>query len=141
MLTLPVQADCLIYSFQVSDDVRAIFRENNSEYYFKNFDVVCDKLNKNKARLVIDGQAVVIQNRSVAWVTIVVGDNEESGYLVVYSGGMRNIMTSTDANTSTSRELLWMAINEVLDNWTSLDVALAELNKARQSIRKSTAQR
>lgn len=128
-------ANCVINFLTSADKVKQVFKENNG-YEFRNYDLVCSKLRKANARISIIGSYGVLANRSFGWANISVADNS-NGYFVVNDFGTNNTTLNEFASDDKARQLLWVAINNALNDWSALDQALAELKKARQ-VHKST---
>lgn len=136
-LTLPASANCTIFHDTDSDAVQTVFKENNG-YTFKNYEAVCNKLRKANAKVVIKGSYSVLSNRSFGWVNISVAD-KASDHFIINSFSQYITQVSEFAGDDTARKQLWIAINDGLDKWNSLDQALAELNQARRAMRKAGA--
>lgn len=137
VLTLPASANCTIFRDTDSDAVQTVFKENNG-YTFKNYEEVCSKLRKANAKIVIKGSYSVLSNRSFGWVNISVAD-KASDHFIINSFSQYITQVSEFASDDTARKQLWIAINDGLDKWDSLDHALAELNQARRAMRKTAA--
>jgi hypothetical protein len=136
-LTLPASANCVISHDTASPNVLKVFKEN-SGYEFNNYEVVCNKLRKANAKIVIQGSYGVLRNRSYGWALITVAD-KASNHLIVNSFGSHSTQMNDSASDETARKELWLAINDGLDNWDGLDQALAELKQARRAMRKIDA--
>lgn len=136
-LALPATANCAISHDTASNEVRTVYKENNG-YEFKNYEAVCSKLLKANAKIVIQGSYGVLHNRSYGWVSIAVAD-KASEHFIVTSYGSYITQMNDFASDDMARKQLWIAINDGLDKWDSLDRALAELNQARRAIRKTGA--
>lgn len=135
-LTLPASANCTISRDTDSDAVQRVFKENNG-YEFNNYEAVCNKLRKANAKIVIKGSYSVLSNRSFGWVNISVAD-KDSEHFIINSFSQYITQVSEFASDDMARKQLWIAINDGLDKWDSLDQALAELSQARRTIRKTS---
>jgi len=125
-------ANCSITYESMTSAVSQVMDES-SGYTFKNYDLVCDKLNGANAKIVITGDYGVLKNRSYAWASIHVGD-KDNRYLQPPYASKQVTGLSDDASTPKARELLWSAINQALDSWEGLDEALGSLERARKSL-------
>jgi len=139
MLTLPAHANCSITRWTNSDHVIQVFKEN-SGYEFQNFDMVCNKLRKANAQVVIHGSYGVLLSRSYGWVSLGVADKDRY-YINTNAFGRTSTSMNDYASDHIARKQLWISLNNALNGWDTLDQALAELNKARQAARKTAAQR
>jgi len=141
VVTLPAKADCLIHSMKVSNDVERVFKANGVVYKFKNHSVICNKLKKANAYVVIDGFSSVLAGMSIGLASIYVGDRNNHHVIIPYLGN-KHIHVNSYASIDKARELLLYAINDALNEWgDDLDEALTSLESARQSIHKPAAQR
>jgi len=139
MLALPASANCSITRLTASDSVRQVFKENGG-YNFQNYDVICNKLRKANAQIVIHGAYGVLINRSYGWASIGVADKDRD-YIITNAFGRSSTHMNDYASDDMARKQLWLSINAALNEWVTLDQALAELNNARQAMRKTAAQR
>jgi len=140
MLALPAaSANCSITRMTGNDAVHQVFKENNG-YEFQNYDVICNKLRKANAKIVIQGSYGVLRSRSYGWVSIGVAD-KNSDYIIINAFGRTSTYMDDYPSDEVARKQLWTAINEALNGWDQLDLALDSLNKARQAVRKTAAQR
>jgi len=139
-LALPASANCAITHNTSSTAVQKVFKETDG-YHFQNYDVVCNKLRKANARIIVSGSYGVLSNRSYGWASIAVAD-KASDHLIVNDFGSDSTWMNDYASDDKAREMLWAAINDALGKWDSLDQALASLNKARRTApaRKAAAQ-
>lgn len=129
-LALPASANCSITHNTSSVHVEKAFKEQDG-YNFQNYDLVCNKLRKANAQIVISGSYGVLSNRSYGWADISVADSARN-YLIVNDFGSVSTWMNDYASDNKARELLWGAINDALNKWDSLDQALAKLNQARR---------
>jgi len=139
MLTLPASANCSITRLTASDAVRQVLQENGG-YNFQNYDVICNKLRKANAQIVIHGSYGVLINRSYGWASLGVADKDRD-YIITNAFGRSSTHMNDYASNDMARKQLWLSINEALNGWVTLDQALAELNKARQAARKAASPR
>lgn len=131
-------ANCTIFRLTSSDHVNQVFKENDG-YSFRNYESVCAKLRKANARITINGQYGVLTNRSYGWVFISVAD-KNNDHLIVNDFSQTMTFTNSYASNDKARELLWLAINDGLNTWDTLDKALARLNQVRQTRKVSKQQ-
>jgi len=139
LLTLPTHANCSITRLTASNAITQVFKENGG-FTFQNYDVVCNKLRRANAQVVMNGSYGVLANRSYGWVSLGVADKTHD-YIITNAFGRSSTHMNDYASDNVARQQLWLAINDALNRWEELDQALAELNKARQAARKIAAQR
>jgi len=133
-VTLPAKADCSLEYWTAFPAVNTVFDEHDG-YDFKNYDLVCNKLNKANARVVMMGGVGVLISRSYAWIVLAVADRDNPHIMNIASGHTHTRL-SADASTPKTRELLWESINIALNEWAEkgLDNALAGLDEARRQL-------
>ena len=130
-LALPASANCSITHNTSSISVQKVFKETDG-YTFQNYDLVCNKLRKANARIVVVGSYGVLSNRSYGWASISVAD-KASDHLIVNDFASNSTWMNDYASDDKAREMLWAAINDALGKWDGLDQALATLTKARRA--------
>ncbi len=128
----PAQASCSINSLTASPAVNRVFKANNG-YEFKNYDMLCAKLQKAQAQIVLVGSSGVLMNRSYAWVSIGVGDATNGNIMTNDFATSRTTMNDY-ASADKADALLWEAINIALNEW-EVDPAIAALQKVRKTVK------
>lgn len=117
-----------------------VFKEHDGRYDFADYDVVCNKLRKANAQIIISGSYGVLSNRSFGWASISIADKADN-HFVVTDYGKRSTSMHDFASDDIARKQLWIAINYALNTWDGegLDQAITTLNQARQARRKAIA--
>lgn len=124
----PFQAGACSVNYNTSTDlIVKIVRQNG--WGFDNYDQICQKLAAANAVLVIDGQATVLGNKSIAWATVMLKDKS----LMVFTNEFGGSSTKTNdyASQDKAEELLMQAINSAVDSM-GLDKALRSLAESRR---------
>jgi hypothetical protein len=125
-------ANCIITHLASSYSVKEAFGSNNG-YTFSNYEPICNKLQKANAQIFIDGGYGAMLERSYGRATIFVVDRNNPRLVITdFSTSMMKMSNVTES--AKGKELLWLAINDALNQWTKLDDALSELNGARKKV-------
>lgn len=119
---------CSISYYTLNDQVTRALTANNG-FAFKNYNSVCEKLQKANARLLISSQNGVASQRAVAYAHVVVMDKKIPVVAFTVFGG--SVQLNTDANTNKSESILADAVNEAIEN-LDIDAALKELAESRK---------
>jgi len=133
---LPAQANCRITYDTDAAQVEEVLSIYKARYDFKNYDEVCEKLEKANAKVVIFGNYSVPYRESIGWVQVVVADKDNDA-LLIHRFGSNSVYANTDNSSRKAREMLWMALNLALDRWPNngvLSEALEELKEARAAL-------
>ncbi|CAD6560166.1 hypothetical protein LMG27952_07059 [Paraburkholderia hiiakae] len=124
-----VKAECTINSIYQGLPAK-VLQENG--WNFQNYNIVCEKLRRANASVVINGTASVLTGTSLGWATLSVADKKTGlGISDYYSA---NTETNTYASQDKAEELLYVAINTAANNWKDLDSALAILDEKRRKL-------
>lgn len=123
------QACDVIFSSS-SPDVMEVVSKNG--FGFNDYKAICKKLNSNNARLIIDGQATVIDSSSIAWASVGVGDKNLPIYTKDFGGS--SIRVNPFASIDTAKVALGRAINFAVDE-VDFDKAINALDKSRKIIK------
>ena len=93
------------------------------------FAKICKKLNAANARLIVNGNAVVLANTSIGWSMVSVADKD----LSISPLGAYSQVTKVDANASQhiADRLMMESVSQTLRSWDGLDQALSDLEKRR----------
>jgi len=128
LCALPFQAGACSVNYNSSTEVvLKVVRQNG--WGFDNYDQICQKLAAANAALVIDGQATVLGNKSIAWATVSLKDKT----LMVFTNDFGGSSTKTNdyASQDKAEELLMQAINSAVDSM-GVDKALRSLAESRR---------
>lgn len=120
---------CDVVFHAPSREIGALIKENG--FGFKNYDLICKKLELGNARLRIDGFATVLSNRSIAWAAVSVLDKETS---VSTSDGGVSTQAHENASMDVAKKLLMDSINSAVNN-SDIDRALVALEANRKHAR------
>jgi hypothetical protein len=123
------QADCTLYT-QRQPEVSKLLRDAGG-WSFKNYDEVCAKLERANATVVIHSEAVVLDNRSIGWATVMLKDRNNGVMTADYTSS--STKTNSFASQNKADALMLEAINDALNEWRVIDKAVAELNEARRA--------
>lgn len=129
-------AKCSIDWDTASPKVRAVMMKP-TDFYFANYNSICEKLNRANAKINIIGDSGVLTGRSFAWVNISVEDKKLP--IIIDSYGSSSTKLDGAANTPRAEELLWESINSAVENLL-VDQIIQKLDETRLTI-KSTLQR
>lgn len=121
------KAECLINSVASGTPQKLI---NQNGWNFPNYNIVCEKLRRANASIVISGDSSVLVGTSYGWVHLNVADRKTG--LGVYDYGNSDTEMNNYASQDKADTLLYTAINTAANTWEGLDEALASLNEKRQ---------
>jgi hypothetical protein len=129
--SLTVAAECRITSVR-DGQIATIFKKHGG-WTFENYDEVCAKLNRARARIQIVGMASVLVNQSVGWASLTVVDMDSNVFTADYAS--MNTQVNSYASQDKADALVHTAINQAANDWTGLDRALAALEEERKNAR------
>ena len=130
-LTLAVNAQaCNITFTSTSEKVTDVLTKNG--FGFDDYGAVCKRLNSNNARLFIEGQAGVLEGRSIAWASVQVGD--KNLHIIANGFGASEVRTSPYASIDEANKILLNAINSSI-NKTEIEKSIGELDKSRKKLK------
>lgn len=129
------QAQCSLTSVRDATISEAFTKHGG--WTFQNFEQVCQKLNRARARMQINAMATVLVNQSIGWAALTVVDRDTN--IATSSFNSMNTQVSTYASQDKADELMVLAINEAANNWSGLDRALADLEAERKKARAALA--
>ena len=105
---------------------------DNNVWGFKNYNVVCEKLHKADAALLVYGHATVLGGKSISWAAVSLKDKN----LEIYSNRHVGVSTklSDNASIDAARSLLMESLNEAVSS-IDIDKAIDALDESRKQIK------
>ncbi len=125
-------ADCVLHSTRQPSVTKLLNQHGGWE--FANYERVCEKLKRANASVNIVSDSVVLGNQSIGWASVMVKDKNSSVMTSSYSS--MSTYTNGYASQDKADEMMWIAVNDALNNWRDLDKALASLDQERQNLKK-----
>lgn len=107
---------------------------NKNGWGFKNYEKICAKLKKANAALVIEGDATVLGNKSIAWASVTLKDLNTMIFTNEYAG--LSTQTNDYASVDKAETLLMTAINNAVET-VNFDMAIQSLNESRKKVREA----
>lgn len=126
-------AGCIIYTSR-SQEVSQLLNTHGG-WDFDNYDRICGKLDRANAGVQIVSDYVVLGNQSIGWASVMIKDRNTS--VMTNSFNSMSTFTNSYASQDKAKELMYLAINDAMKNWTALDQAVDALNKERREILKA----
>ncbi len=131
--TLSAHANCII---NLSTNQKALTKlKELGGFSAPNYLEKCQKLAKANAKIMLQASSAVLQKQSIGWANLAVMDMDFDIAVVDYS--MNSTKMSATANQNEADEIMVEAINDALNDWDSLDKALAALEVKRQKMKKA----
>lgn len=100
---------------------------------FRNYDILCKKLKKANAKIIVHATSIVLLNNSIGWAALSVGDIDSGISTLDATSYDTNIYSI--GNKEKSEEMMVGAINNAANNWLAIDDALAALEVERKKAR------
>lgn len=122
-------AECSLTS-QRQPEVSKLLNEAGG-WSFKKYDMVCDKLRRANAAVVVLSGSAVLDNRSIGWATVMLKDRDSSVMTSDFSSSTTK--THSYASQNKADALMLEALNDALDDWRVLDQAVDKLHEARRT--------
>lgn len=127
-IAFSASAECMITSVR-SAKQSAAFKKYGG-WSFNNYDQICSKLNRARARIQINATASVLANHSIGWASLSVVDLDSNVGTSDFASF--NTQVHTYASQDKADEIMVAAMNEAADNWEGIDEALAILENERK---------
>lgn len=121
---------CSVEMTSASDSVMEAVRKNG--WGFDNYQAICQKLNSNNAQLFINGQATVLDGRSIAWAAVSLSDKNLP--IVTSDFGGKSTQLNQYASMNKANEILIDAINGAV-NSMDIEKSLTSLNNLRKKVK------
>lgn len=128
--SMPASACNLDYS-TASDIVKKVMARGG--WTFPNYQVICEKMNRANAAIVISGDAVVLDGKSIAWSAV--GLKDKRSNIMSFDFGGISTKTNPYASQDKAETMLDESINDAISTLAGkLDLALARLDEARKNV-------
>lgn len=126
------QAECSITTTSSNEDVFIALRLHG--WNFDQYDMLCDRLKKADAQLIITGSAGVMRRAAVSWASVGLKDSKTG--VTSFSFGGRSTITNDapeNINRDYALQLLGESVNSAADSLAkTIDEALAALDVERK---------
>lgn len=132
-LSFGAQASCAITMVRDDAVARAFDKHGGWDFNAAKYELLCEKLRKNRARVSVQAMASVLSERSVGWAVLSVQDMDSA--LATTSFGSLNTIVNTYASEDKADQLMVDAINNAARDWEHIDKALASLDAERKRAR------
>ena len=130
---LSAHANCII---NLSTNQKALTKlKEFGGFSAPNYLEKCQKLADANAKIMLQASSAVLKKQSIGWANLAVMDMDFDIAVVDYS--MNSTKMSATANQNEADEIMVEAINDALNDWDSLDKALAALEVKRQKMKKA----
>lgn len=129
LVGMPGAQACSINFSSTNASVTQVLKSNGG-WNFSRYEHICNKLEAHSAGLLITANNGILNDKSFASVTI--GLKDIGTYTTSDSYGSHHFRLSDTANGAEANLILYMAINNAINNWQTVDEALQELEIARR---------
>lgn len=130
--SLSASADCLFTANRTIEVDKALNQYGGLST--PNFQTICQKINRAKARVVITANAVVLQGKSIGWAALFLADLNSP---IATSDHMSmSTFVNSNASQDVANELMVAAINDALKQW-DIDRAIESLSQERAAFLKA----
>lgn len=129
IFAIPSAHACTINYTSANEGVTQVLKSNGG-WNFSRYDEICQKLQKNSAALTITATNGVLKDKSFAAVSI--GLKDFDTFSTSASFGATHFRLSDIANGAEAQKMLYLAINNAIENWQTVDEALQHLEISRR---------
>lgn len=129
IFTMPIAQACTLNINYANQNVAQVLNSNGG-WNFSRYNEICEKLQKNSAALTIIADNGVLQNKSFAAVTI--GLKDLDTFSTTTAWGASHFRLSDIANGAEAQKMLYLALNNAIENWQTVDEALQQLEISRR---------
>ncbi len=130
--SLSANADCLLTLTRTNEVEKSLNQYGGLST--PNFQTICQKINRAKARVVIAANSVVLQGKSIGWASLTLGDLNSQ--IISSSNASMSTFVNSNASQNVADELMVAAINDALKQW-DIDRAIASLSQERAAFPKA----